>query len=181
MVIIKYPPRAWHSRSIPWWQVMIEIHIKTWPCQTEKSNKLMPGESGSWAETKRGDPRPFPLLIKQTFIFEHLWYARIYTRCEELIHWKRPWCWERLKAGGEGDDRGWDGWMASPTWWTWVWAGSRSWWWTGKPGMLQSMRSQELDMTEQLNWLIYTRKRISHCFIPQTFLEHTLARCSAEK
>ena len=43
---------------------------------------------------------------------------------EELTHWKRPWCWERLKAGGEGDDRGWDGWMASPTWWTWVWVGS---------------------------------------------------------
>ena len=50
-------------------------------------------------------------------------------------HWKRPWCWERLKAGGEGDDRGWDGWMASPTGWTWVWASSRSWWWTGKRGV----------------------------------------------
>ena len=49
---------------------------------------------------------------------------------------KRPWCWERLKAGGEGDDREWDGWMASPTWWTWIWASSGSWWWTGKPGML---------------------------------------------
>ena len=58
------------------------------------------------------------------------------TWCEELTHWRRPWCWERLKAGGEGDDRGWDGWMASLTWWTWVWINSRSWWWTGKPGML---------------------------------------------
>ena len=48
--------------------------------------------------------------------------------CEELTHLKRPWCWERLKAGGEGDNRGWDGWMASPTWWTWVWVDSRSWW-----------------------------------------------------
>ena len=64
------------------------------------------------------------------------------TWCEELTHWKRSWCWERLKAGGEGDDRGWDGWMASPTWWTWVWASSGSWWWTGKSGMLQSMGSQ---------------------------------------
>ena len=53
----------------------------------------------------------------------------------------RPWCWERLKTG-EGDDRGWDGWMASPTQWTWVWVNSGSWWWTGKPGMLQSMGSQ---------------------------------------
>ena len=50
----------------------------------------------------------------------------------------------RLKAGGEGDNRGWNGWMASPTWWTWVWASSRSWWWTGKPGMLQSMELQRV-------------------------------------
>ena len=64
------------------------------------------------------------------------------TWWEELTHWNRPWCWERLKAGGEGDDRGWDGWMAWPTWWTWVWISSQSWWWTGRPGMLQSMRSQ---------------------------------------
>ena len=49
---------------------------------------------------------------------------------------KRPWCWERLRAGGEGDDRGWDCWMALLTWWTWVWASSGSWWWTGKPGVL---------------------------------------------
>ena len=66
------------------------------------------------------------------------------TWCEELTHLKRPWCWERLKVGGDRDDRGWDGWMASPTWWTWVWVGSESWWWTGKPSMLKSMRSQRV-------------------------------------
>ena len=55
------------------------------------------------------------------------------TWCEELTHWKRPWWWERLRAGGEGDDRGWDGWMASPTQWTWVWVNSGSCWWTGRP------------------------------------------------
>ena len=55
-----------------------------------------------------------------------------------LTHWKRPWCWERLRAGGEGDDRGWDGWMASLTQWTWVWASSGRWWRTGKPGVLQA-------------------------------------------
>ena len=73
--------------------------------------------------------------------------------CEELTHWKRPWCWERLKAGGEGDDRGWDGWMASPTQWTWVWANSGSWWWTGKPGVLQSKGSQRVgdDRVTELN------------------------------
>ena len=54
------------------------------------------------------------------------------------------WCWERLRAGVEGGGRGWDGWMASPTQWTWVWASSRRWWWTGKPGVLQSMGSQRV-------------------------------------
>ena len=64
---------------------------------------------------------------------------------------ERPWWWERLKVGGEGDDRGWDGWMASPTQWTWVWASSGSWWRTGKPGALWSTMSQELDITWRLN------------------------------
>ena len=76
-----------------------------------------------------------------------------YFWCEELTHWKTPWCWERLKAGGEGDDRGWDGWTASPTWWTWVWVSSGSWWWTGKPGVLQSMGSQRVRHDWALNWL----------------------------
>ena len=58
------------------------------------------------------------------------------TLCEELTHLKRPCCWERLKVGGEGDDRGWDGWMASRTQWTWVWVNSGSWWWTGRSGVL---------------------------------------------
>ena len=71
---------------------------------------------------------------------------------EELTHLKRPWCWKRLRAGGEGDDRGWDGWMASLTQWTWVWVDSGSWWWTGRPGVLQFMGHKELDMTEWLNW-----------------------------
>ena len=66
--------------------------------------------------------------------------------CEELTHWKRPWCWERLRAGGEGGNRGWDGWMASLTQWTWVWANPKRWWRTGKPGLLQSMGSQRLGL-----------------------------------
>ena len=65
------------------------------------------------------------------------------TWWEGLTHWKRSWCWERLKTG-EGNDRGWDGWMASLTQWTWVWASSWSWWWTGRPGMLQLMGSQRV-------------------------------------
>ena len=58
------------------------------------------------------------------------------TSCEESTHWKRPWCWDWLGAWGEGDDRGWDGWMASLIRWTWVWVNSRSWSWTGRPGVL---------------------------------------------
>ena len=78
------------------------------------------------------------------------------TWCKELTHWKRPWCWERLKAGGERDDRGWGGWMASLTKLTWVWASSGSWWWTGKPGVLQSLGLQRVrhDWVTELNLLI---------------------------
>ena len=59
-------------------------------------------------------------------------------------HWKRPWCWERLRAGGEGSNRGWDGWMVSLIQWTWVWVNPGNWWWTGRPGMLQSMGLQSV-------------------------------------
>ena len=75
------------------------------------------------------------------------------TWCEEPTLWKRPWCWEGLKAGEE-DDRGWDGWIASPTQSTWVWVNSGSWWWTGRPGVLQSMGLQTVrhDWATELNW-----------------------------
>ena len=78
------------------------------------------------------------------------------TWCEELTHWKRPWCWERLKVGGEGDNRRWGGWTASPTRWTWVWVGSGSWWWTGRPVELQSIRLQRVrhDWATELNWIL---------------------------
>ena len=76
------------------------------------------------------------------------------TWCKELTHLKRSWCWERLRAGGEGDDRGWDGWMASLTQWTWVWVDSGSWWWTGRPGVLRFMGSLRVghDWATELNW-----------------------------
>ena len=79
------------------------------------------------------------------------------TRCEEMTHWKRLWCWEGLGAGGEGDDRGWDGRMASPTQWMWVWVNSRSWWWTGRPDVLEFMGSQRVrhNWATQLNWYKY--------------------------
>ena len=84
------------------------------------------------------------------------------TWCEELTHLKRPGCWERLKAG-EGNNRRWDGWMASLTQWTWVWVNSGSWWWTGRPGMLQSMGSQRVrhDWVTELNSEIVIQNEIS--------------------
>ena len=70
------------------------------------------------------------------------------TWCKKLPQWKRAWCWERLKAGGEGENRGWDVWTISLTLRTWVWASSGSWWWTGKPGVLHS-----LGVTKSWTWL----------------------------
>ena len=83
------------------------------------------------------------------------------TWWEELTHLKRPWCWERLKVGGEGDDRGWDGWMASLTRWTWAWVNSGSWWWTGRPGGLWFMGSQRVghDWATELTECIHMESR----------------------
>ena len=76
------------------------------------------------------------------------------TWCEELTYLKRPWFWERLKAGGEGNYRGWDVWMGSLTQWTWVWVNSWCWWQTGRPGVLQFIGSQKVgyDWVTELNW-----------------------------
>ena len=97
---------------------------------------------------------------------------------------ERPWCWERLKEGGEVDDRGWDGWMASTTQWTWVWVDSGSSWWTGRPDVLRFMGSQRVghDWVTELNWtdvrrLMLTRilviilqyiQILNHCYRPET-------------
>ena len=101
------------------------------------------------------------------------------TSCEELSHWKRLWCWEGLGAGGEGDDRGWDGWMASLLRWMWVSVNSGSWWWTGRPGALRFTGSQRVghdwatELTEamrqhsllktRVNYSIFTFKEPSYC------------------
>ena len=100
-------------------------------------------------------------ILKEMFIgradaeyFGHLMVANtLATWCEELTHLKRPWCWERLRAGGVGDDRGWDGWMTSPIQWTWVWVDFESWWWTGRPGVLHFMGLQRVghDWATELN------------------------------
>ena len=95
------------------------------------------------------------------------------TSCEELTHSKRPWCWERLRAGREWDKRGWDGWMASPTQWIWLWVISGSWWLSGRPGVLQFMGLQGVghDWATELNWWHHCPRFLSfffcvffHCF-----------------
>ena len=80
----------------------------------------------------------------------------------KLTHLKRPWCCKRLREGGEGDDRGWDGRMASLTQWAWIWVTSGSWWWTGRPGMLWSTELQRVRhyWTTLLNWTVKYVKRI---------------------
>ena len=75
---------------------------------------------------------------------------------EELTHWKRPWCWEGLGAG-EGADRGWDGWMASLTRWTWAWVNSGSWWWTGRPGVLRFMGPRRVGHDWRLGWAVKSK------------------------
>ena len=92
--------------------------------------------------------------ISPEYSLEGLMSLFLATWFKELTHWKRPWCWERLKAGGEGDNRGWDVWIASLTQWTWVWVSSVSWWWTGKTVMLQSMVLQGVrhNWETELNW-----------------------------
>ena len=80
---------------------------------------------------------------------------------EELTHWKRPWCWERLKVGGEGDDSGWAGWMASPTQWTLVWVKSGSWWWTGRPGVHEVAKSWTR-LSDWTDWLTEPQPRRQH-------------------
>ena len=117
------------------------------------------------------------------------------TWWEGLTNWKRPWCWEGVKAEGEGDDRGWDGWMALPTQWTWVWASSGSWWWTGRSGVLWSLGSQRVGhslVTEQQQWpwtlsaasfvgvyLFLSSVPVPHIPTMQTVEYHSLRRCWA--
>ena len=92
-----------------------------------------------------------------------------YSLWNSAIRWKRPWCWERLRVGGEGDDRGWHGWMASPTQWTWVWVNSGSWWWTGGLACCSPWGRKDSDTTEWLNWtdspLYIKRKRYMSMFL----------------
>ena len=101
---------SWALKNWCFW-VVLEKTLES-PLDCKEIKPVTPKGNQSWVFIGRTDAEAETLA----------------TLCEELTHWKRPWCWERLKAGGEGEDRGWDGWMASLTWWTWIWASSGSWW-----------------------------------------------------
>ena len=130
----------------------MDVRLGLWrKMSTEKLMLLNCGVGeDSWESLElQGDPTNWSSRKSVLNIHWKDWYWSwnsiiLATWYEELIHWKRPWCWERLKAGGQGDDRGWDSQMASPTRWTWVWVSSGSWWWTERHGVLQSMGSQRV-------------------------------------
>ena len=130
---------SWAPKNWCFWTVVLEKTLES-PLYYKEIQPVHPKGNQSWVFIGRTD------VEAETPI---LWPPDA-----ELTHWKRPWCWEGLGAGGEGDDRGWDGWMASPTQWTWVWVVFRSWRWTGRPGMLQFMESQRVrhDWATELNW-----------------------------
>ena len=126
---------SWALKNWCFWTVVLEKALESpLDCMIQP---VHPKGNQAWVFTGRTDAEAETANTLATWL-------------KELTHWKRPSCWERLKIGGEGDNRGWDGWMATPIQWTGVWVNSGSWW-TGKPGMLQSMGSQS-NMTERLNW-----------------------------
>ena len=113
---------SWAPKNWCFWTVVLKKTLEN-PLHYREIQPVHPTGNQSWIFTGRTDVEAGNSNTLAT------WF-------EELTHWKRPWYWERLKAGGEGDDRGCDGWMVSLTQWTWVWVNSRSWWWTGRPGVL---------------------------------------------
>ena len=129
---------SWAQKNWCFWTVVLEQTFES-PLDCKEIQPVHPKGDQFWVFIGR-------MLKLKLQYFGHL------MRTADSL--ERPWCWERLRAGGEGDDRGWDGWKASVTWWTRVWVNSRCWWWTGRPVMLQSMASQGVghDWMTELNW-----------------------------
>ena len=128
---------SWAPKNWCFWIVVLEKTLES-PLDIKEIQPVHPKRNQSWIFIRRTD------VEAETPV---LWLP------QELTHWKRPWCWERLKAGGEGVDRGWDGQMASLTQWTWVWVNSGSWWLTGRPGVLQSKRLPRVKHDWVTDWI----------------------------
>ena len=130
---------SWVQKNWCFWTVVLEKTLER-PLDCKEIQPVHPKGDQSWVLIGRTDAEAeTPVLWPP---HEKSWLIQ------------KPWCWERLRAGGEGDNREWDGWMGSPTQWTWVWVNSGSWWWTGRPGVLQSMGWQRVghDWVTELNW-----------------------------
>ena len=132
---------SWAPKNWCFWTVVLEKTLES-PLDCEEIQPVHPKENQSWIFIGRTDAEA------ETPI---LWPSNV----KNWLIGKDPDAGKRLKAGGEGDNRGWDGWMTSLILWTWLWASSGSWWWTGKPGMLQSMGLQRVghDWVTELKWL----------------------------
>ena len=143
-----YHKESWALKNWCFWTVVVKKTLES-PLDCKEIQPVNPKGNQSWIFIGRSDA-------------EAETPNTLATWCEELTHWKRLWCWARLKAGGEGDDRGWDGWMSSQTQRTWVWASSGSWWPTGKPGLLQSMGLQRVrhGWATELNWTDAVHKHV---------------------
>ena len=143
----------------------MDVRVGLWRKLSAKELMLLKCDVGedSWESLglQRDPTSPFWRRSALGFLWKEWCWSwnsnTLATSWEELTHWKRLWCWEGLRAGGEGNDRGWDSWMASPTRWTWVWVNSRCWWWTGRPGVLRFMGSQRVrhNWVTELYWMIY--------------------------
>ena len=142
--VVKYG-ESWTIKKAEHWRIDA-FELWCWrrllrvPWTARRSNQSIPKEVSPGCSLEG-----LMLKLKLQYFGHLMWRAD---------YWKRLWCWEGLWAGEEGDDRGWDGWMASPTRWTWVWVDSGSWWWTGRPGVLRFMGSQRVghDRATELNW-----------------------------
>ena len=148
----------------------------------------LPTSAGSWKKQESSRENVFlehPVLGVHWKDWCWSWNSStLATWCKELTRWKRPSCWERLRTGGEGDDGGWDGWMASPTRCTWVGVDSGSSWWTGKPGLLRFLGHKESDTTERLNWTeekdnLRKVENISDCSSGELGLSQLWPSCSS--
>ena len=127
---------SWVPKNWCFWTVVLEKTLES-PLDCKEIQPVHSIGDQSWVFFGRTDAKA------ETPVLWPLW--------KELTRWKRLWCWEGLGAGEEGDNRGWDRWMASPTRWMWVWVNSESWWWTGRPGVLQFMGSQRVGH-DWVNW-----------------------------
>ena len=142
---------SWTPKNWCFWTVVLETTLES-PLDCKEIQSVHPKWNQFWIFIRRTDAET------QTPIF---WPPDTLPP----FHLKRPWCWERLKAGGEVDDRGWDGWMVSQTWWTWIWVSSGIFWWTGRPGVLWSMGSQRVrhNWATEVNWAVLV-KDTTICF-----------------